>query len=61
MAKDKNIPKAKDAYKTITYDSGKEGNIRCSNRTNVYTSTIREKLRNEGYWVQASGTIFQMY
>jgi len=56
MAKDRNIPKAQDAYKTIAYASGKEGIVHCSNRMN----TIRERLRTEGYWVQDSGTIFHM-
>jgi hypothetical protein len=27
MARDRNIPKANDAYKIITYASGKKGNI----------------------------------
>lgn len=61
MANDRNIPKAQDAYKTITYASGKEGIIHCSNHTNVHTDTIRERLRNEGYWVQASGTTLHMH
>jgi hypothetical protein len=56
MAKDRNIPKAQDAYKTIAYASGKEGIIHCSNHMN----TIRERLRTEGYWVQDSGTTFHM-
>jgi len=41
MAKDRNIPKAQDAYKTIAYASGKEGIIHCSNHINERTNTIR--------------------
>jgi hypothetical protein len=61
MAKDRNIPKAQDAYKTTAYASGKEGIIHCSNHTNVHKNTIRERLRTEGYWVQAFGTTFHVY
>jgi hypothetical protein len=56
MAKDRNIPKAQDAYKTIAYASGKEGIIHCRNHMNK----IRERLRTEGYWVQDPGTTFHM-
>ena len=58
MTKDRKIPKAQDAYKTIAYASGKEGIIHCSNHTSVHMNTIGETLRTEGYWVQASGTTF---
>jgi len=51
MAKDRNIPKAHDAYKTIAYASGKEGIIHCSNHTSAHMNTAGERLRTEGYWV----------
>jgi len=49
MAKDRNIPKAQDAYKTIAYASGKKGIIHCSNHTSIHANTIAERLRTEGY------------
>jgi len=42
MAKDRNIPKAQDAYKTIAYASEKKGIIHYSNHASVHKNTIRE-------------------
>jgi hypothetical protein len=51
MAKDRNTPKAKEAYNTITYTSEKKEEIfGCSNGTkNLCFSKIGERQRNEEY------------